>query len=496
MRPGWLLALLPALALPGVWFGCSSGSSSNNSSTGGNAGSGGSAGTPGTGGTGGSAGSPGGTITSYQPKGCGYTVTLPDGMEDATMDAPAAGAAPSPVHVHVSWASDTSSSFAVNWKTGPDTQLTEVVYGTDKAAVSSADGAGSSVTLQTGHTFIYGSGSPIYQDQKTRVHEVHVCGLDAGTTYYYKVGGAGHWSTVYDVATGPKAGAATPFRFAVAGDSRDDPATFASIEQKITTEAPDFQIFTGDAVHTGANQTDWDGFFEASSGSFHVEDALARIPFMPVNGNHENLVINYFTQFALPGTVSKGEVKDAEGEEWYSFDYANAHFVMLDDQPTGSALDDETQWLSDDLSKVDRKTTPWIFAVHHKPLYTASNHSSDMTTRAAWQPLYDQYKVDFVLNGHNHVYERTLPIRGFKPGTQDGALAQADANKAPVNESGTVYVVAGGAGAPLYGTGTDYFTALTEKTRNYVVIDIDGRTLKYTAKRLDGSELESFTYTK
>ncbi len=470
MLPRWLLALPVAMALPCLSFGCSSGTSAGSSSN-----------------------SP---LTSYQPKGCGYSVTLPDGMEEPSKDEPAAGANPDPVHVHVSWAGDPSSTFAVNWKTGLDTKLTEVVYGTDKAAVSAADGAGSGVALQAGDTYIYGSGSPLYKDQKTRIHEVHVCGLPAGTTYYYKAGGPGHWSAVYDVATGPAAGSAKPFRFAVTGDSRSDPGAFAAVEQKIDSEAPDFQIFTGDAVNIGADQSDWDAFFEASSGSFHVEDAMARIPFMPVNGNHENLVINYFTQFALPEVASPGEVADSDGEEWYSFDYSNAHFVMLDDQPKGSDLDSETAWLKDNLSKVDRTKTPWVFAVHHKPLYTASNHSPDMDTRKAWQPLYDQYKVDFVLNGHNHLYERSLPIRGFSPGTENGALAQADGSGAPVKGSGTIYLVAGGAGAPLYGTGTDYFTAKTEKTRNYVIIDIDGRTLKYRAMRPDGSEIESFSYTK
>ena len=472
MRLAWLLALAPAIGLPWLWLGCGGGSAGST----------------------GSGGSPSSPLSSYQPKGCSYSVTLPDGLDDPSMGSSGTGADPAPVHVHVSWAGDPASSFAVNWKTGQDTKLTELVYGTDRSAVDAADGAGSGVTLQAGHTFIFGS--PLFPTQKARIHEVHVCGVDAGTTYYYKVGGPGHWSAVYDVATGPKPGAAPPFRFAVLGDSRDDPTAFAAIEQKLVSEAPDFQIFTGDAVHTGVNQTDWDAFFEASSGTFHAQDAMARIPFMPVNGNHENLVINYFAQFALPGTMSQGEVADSEGEEWYSFNYANAHFVMLDDQPTGSALDAETQWLANDLAKVDRNRTPWLFAVHHKPTYTASNHSPDLDARKAWQPIYDQYKVDFVLNGHNHVYERSLPIRGFQPGTQDGALAQADSNGAPVNGSGTIYLVAGGAGAPLYGTGTAYYTAHTEKTRNYAIFDIDGTTLKYRALRPDGSAIESFIYTK
>jgi len=437
-----------------------------------------------------------GPLSRYRPKGCGYTVTLPVGVEDASLDDSASGDDARPIHVHVGWAGDPSSTFAVNWKTGEDTRLTEVVYGTDKSAVEAAATAGSSVSMQTGHTYVYGSGNVVFHDQTTRIHEVHVCGLHPNTTWYYKAGGPGHWSAVYDVATGPAPGAAKPFRFSVAGDSRGEPEAFAEVERKIASEAPDFQIFTGDAVSFGANQSDWNAFFEASSDGFHVEDAMARIPFMPVNGNHESLVINYFAEFALPGTVSPGEVADSGGGEWYAFSYGNAHFLMLDDQPTGSDLDHETAWLKADLSKLDRHATPWVFAVHHKPMYTASAHPPDMQARQAWQPVFDQYKVDFVLNGHNHVYERSLPIRGFRPGGEIGALAKADESGAPVDGSGTIYVVAGGAGAPLYDVGHAYFSARAEKTRNYVVFDIDGRTLTYRSMRPDGSRIESFTYSK
>jgi len=56
--------------------------------------------------------------------------------------------------------------------------------------------------------------------------------------------------------------------------------------------------------------------------------------------------------------------------------------------------------------------------------------------------------------------------------------------------------VAGGAGAPLYRSGVCGHTHRSESTRSYVVLDIDGRTLRYRAMRLDGSVIESFEYTK
>ena len=64
-------------------------------------------------------------------------------------------------------------------------------------------------------------------------------------------------------------------------------------------------------------------------------------------------------------------------------------------------------------------------------------------------------------------------------------------------ESGTVYIVAAGAGAPLYGVDTSCeHTHVIESTRNYVIVDVEGRSLKVRAYRLDGSELDAFDYSK
>ncbi len=464
MRVWWLVGLAPLLALP--WVACGHGASASARASAPPA-----APPP----KAAARVAPGAAVTAYTPAGCDYTVTIPDATTDATMDGPRVGPDAAPRHVHASWAGAPSSTFAVNWSTGRDTQLSSIVYGTDKSAV-----AAGTAKLQHGHTFTYDSGTFLAKST-TRIHEAHVCGLAPQTTYYYKVGGPGHWSRIFDLATAPAERAAAPFRFVVSGDSRNEPQVFAEVEQRMQGEAPDFQIFTGDAVGYGKSQNDWDAFFEARAGSFHVEDALARIPLMAVNGNHEALALNYFAQFAFPEQESPGESAGSAGEEWYAFDYGNAHFAMLNDTAAGQdAIDKQAEWLRQDLAKVDRAKTPWIFAVHHKPLYTCSAHSPDTATRKAWEPIYDQYKVDVVLNGHNHCYERSVPIRA-------GRAA----------DNGTIYVTAGGAGAPLYPTANNCpLEKTTESTRGYVVIDIDGKKLDYKAVRLDGSEIEKFELAK
>ncbi|MBK7583666.1 MAG: metallophosphoesterase family protein [Myxococcales bacterium] len=431
----------------------------------------------------------------YTPEGCAYTVSPPE-LADVAMSSNATGGEPAPKHVHLSWAGPADSTFAVNWATDLDTKLTQVLYGPDKAEVEAAEGAGGKVKRQLGHTMQLGS--PLFLDQKLRVHETHVCGLAANTTVYYKVGGPGAWSRVFDVATAPARGATDKFKFTVSGDSRSGADIFAKIQEQAAAQGIDFQIFTGDFIDNTTNQSHWEALFEGKTGAYSTEDMLATRPLMPVNGNHDNLSVYYLGQFALPQELSPGE--GAQGEAWYSFDYGNAHFLMLDSE--AAKLDAQADFMREDVKKVDRAKTPWLFAVFHTTPYTCgSKHQGDsLAPRATWQPVFDELKVDVVLAGHVHNYQRSVPIRGFAPGTTDGVEAASGPKKIPVNESGTVYVVSGGASGDLYGvdppTSCPSFAYLTEKVNHSLTLEVEDRTLRYKALRLDGTELDSFEYTK
>ena len=433
------------------------------------------------------------TTITYTPAGCTYQVKSPQ-VDEAAMGTDAVGASSAPTHVHVSWAGVPATTFAVNWRTDTDTKVTQLLYGTDQAAVTAADGAGAGVTLQEGHTLLFKS---FLDSGATRVHEVHVCGQQPATRYYYKVGGPGAWSAVNDVRTGVPKGNATPFKFSVTGDSRNGKEIWAQVQETLAQHEPDFELFSGDAVAFGPNQPEWDEFFEASTATTVVQDVLAHIPMVFVDGNHEALALNYLVQFALPQD-QPGEM--GFGKEWYSLDYGNLHLVVLNDSVVsdGTIGGAEADWLSADLAAVDRGVTPWVVVAHHQPAYScASAHGSNHTLRAAWQPIFDQFKVDFVFSGHDHDYERSRPIRDFQSGSDTGVVAAMGANGVPVDESGTVYIVAAGAGAPLYGVDLScYHTLAAESIYNYSIVEIDGRTLRFTAYRLDNSVIDSFEYSK
>lgn len=435
---------------------------------------------------------------TYAPTGCDYTVSAPD-RADAHMGEDTFGAAPTFDHVHVSWAGPTHASFAVNWRSDSETLASSVLYGTDQAAVMAADGPGDGVMLQAGHTILF---EDALSGNSTRVHEAHVCGLSADTRYYYRVGGPGHWSPVYETVTGPMPGSRDPFTFGVSGDSRGNDEEAWPISQRRMRDAMvELELFSGDAVVIGTNQPEWDDFWSADDGmGFDVQQLFASVPLMMANGNHDALSVNFVAQTAFPQEVSPQE--RAQGEEWYSFDYANAHFVMLDDNDRELYPTSEADWLESDLAAA--RANPdidWIFVTHHRPFYTCmSNHSPDTSLRAAWQEIFDRHRVDVVFTGHNHVYERSRPIRGLMGG--QGVVAAQGSNGVPQieggNASGTVYIVAAGVGAPLYNVETSCPTSYSgRRERTYVTVTVTGTRIELVVRNaLTDAMVETFGWDK
>ena len=442
----------------------------------------------------------------YTPDGCDFEVATaqireaqrgPSEPSEADF-----GSDPAPDHIHVGISGPAHEGFNVNWRTDEDTHASMILYGTDEAAVTAADAAAGDVLAANGHELLYETvTTDILNPEGIRLHEVHVCGLNAGTTYYYKVGGPGHWSDVYDTATAPTPGSTEPWSFVASGDSRNNVDNIwpTSMRQVLESGA-DLQVFSGDAVFLGTVQPYWDEFFEAHVDDFTIQDLFARVPFMPSNGNHDALSVNYVAQFAVPQEESTNE--RAQGEEWYSFDYANAHFVVLNDTVIdATSINEQARWLRSDLEGVDRDVTPWIFAAHHQPFYTClSNHPPEETLRAAWQPVFDEFEVDIVLTGHNHVYERSKPIRDDTVASAGGfgVPTYASIGSGSGTPSGTIYLVSAGVGAPLYGVSDECSTTeIAAGVTNYTLIEIEDRQLHLTAyDPATGAVIDEITLSK
>lgn len=399
----------------------------------------------------------------YQPEGCMHRVHTVDGAEgNFRGDTTTFGAAPAPQAVHVNWPADPSNSVAVLWRTDADTRASVVQIGTSMNALD---------RTAVGHVSTGGSGP-----NAAPIHEVHLCGLTPDTTYYYRVGGEGHWSAVQTFKTAPAPGRADyDVNFAVTGDSRDNPSIFHEVQQAVLRTSgmrqPDFQVFTGDAVFLGQIQGLWDQWFESGAPT------LSRMPFLMAHGNHEGLAMNYLVQFAQPQAESQ-----EQDELYFSVDYGPIHFVMLNDTPRGGDLGAlagaELAWLRADLARarMNRARVPWIIAVHHKPCFGSSVHSDATDTqfiRRTWPPVYSEFGVDLVLTGHEHDFEISKDL--------DGAGQEVTSGR------GTTYIIAGGAGAPLYAARTRPWTRYSESVSNFLLVHATNRVLEVTPHRGDGT---------
>jgi hypothetical protein len=167
-------------------------------------------------------------------------------------------------------------------------------------------------------------------------------------------------------------------------------------------------IALGDiAYRSGTN----DQFQAALFDTF--EDLLANTALWPVYGNHDERRWTYFRIFDLPENAEAGGVA-SQTENYYSIDYSNIHFVMLDSQASDrSKTGDMANWLRRDLAQNKK---PWVIAAFHHPPYTKGSHDSDDSSdsRGRMQemrenivPVLEDGGVDLVLSGHSHMYERS-----------------------------------------------------------------------------------------
>jgi len=361
------------------------------------------------------------------------------------------GAVPAPIRLRLGFAFDPATSISAVWQTDDGTLVSDLEIGLAADALT---------TRLSGVTLGY---QPVDRtEDPVRLHQLDVCGLSAGTSYFYRVGGEGAWSDVSSFTTAPAADAADrSIVVGVTGDSRNDPSVFGRIQDDMASEAVDLQLFTGDVVEISIVQTQWHDWFDAAGTH------LATAPFMPSNGNHDGLSVNYLAQFAMP-----------VNEKFFAFEYGPLYVVILDSDDKGAEQVAFLEWA---LGRVDRVRTPWVVAVHHRPIWSQSNHSSDTELQSLWMPLYERLGVDLVLTGHDHNYQRTHPL-------VDGARV--------ADGEGVVYVVTGGSGAPLYGVDPAAVMAVQEETNHYVLLRVSPTELELIARYVDGTMLDTLTLVR
>ncbi|MDH3464254.1 MAG: metallophosphoesterase family protein, partial [Acidimicrobiia bacterium] len=388
----------------------------------------------------------------------------------------------------------------VRWRTATATD-SRVVFGSSEGNLDSAEG-NSAVTTD---------------------HEITLSSLAPDTAYYYAVGSAMGLLVGNDerhrFVTSPAFGSARPTRVWVLGDSGTGDANALAVRDAYYLFAngrhTDLWLMLGDnAYPIGSDQDYQDKLFDI------YPEVLRKSVLWPTVGNHDAASSNplaqsgpYFDMFTLPNAGEAGGVSSGT-EAYYSFDYANLHFVVLDshahDRTPGS---DMLSWLELDLADTSQE---WIVAFWHHPPYSKGSHDSDselelIEMRENVVPILEDYGVDLVLTGHSHTFERSYLIDGhygdsttFVDGmeldggdgcddpTQAGCDSADGVYEKPLRDSvpypgagdGAVYVQAGCSGSISTGPLDHPAMYRSWSTLGSLVLDIDG-------VRLDGLFLDS-----
>jgi predicted phosphodiesterase len=298
---------------------------------------------------------------------------------------------------------------------------------------------------------------------KSYFYKVRLKELKPGTTYRYRVQAAGAESAASAFSTvPPKVGA---FTFIAYGDSRLWGDTVHVVHQKIGAQfdrhQPAFILHCGDFVCSGNRHCEWKTMYFDP-----LKNVINHIPLWPVTGNHElecdkGTSSAYSQYFDFP-----------ESGRYYSFDYGNAHFVMLDEAGSPKML----KWCEDDLAAA--KAT-WKIAVYHAPSYDLGKNLSG--AMRSYLPIFRKCGLDLVFCGHTHNYQRFFPLR-----------LSGDAKSKPIT-----HIVTAGGGAGLYGvpSGHSYLAASAE-AYHYLALTIDGNKLSAKVINIDGKTIDEFAITQ
>jgi hypothetical protein len=280
----------------------------------------------------------------------------------------------------------------------------------------------------------------------TTEHEVKVDNLKSNTVYYYNVGST---TTVLEgdnshfFKTAPPVGSTQPVRIWAMGDMGDGSDNQKKVRDTYLkyigndNRKTDMVLLLGDNAYPNGMDDEYQvNFFDIYKDKFLKNNVL-----WPVPGNHEYYAANrnsrgipYYSIFTLPKNAEVGGLSSGV-EAYYSFNYANVHVIALDSDGIEDnqyrlydTISPQVNWLKRDLAA---NRQPWTIVMFHHPPHTKNSHDSDAEEelrllKENLTPILERYKVDMVLSGHSHIYERSVFVRGFR-GTSNTFMASTNA---------------------------------------------------------------------
>ncbi len=386
-----------------------------------------------------------------------------------------------------------------------------------------------------------------------RVYRAALAGLAPGIEFIYQVRKGS--DVVFSSPAKSRKSAEQPYRFVAVGDIAQGRGPQKAIAERIVLEKPDFMMVTGDIVYGQGRVSEYrDRYwpvYNADETSPSIGGPLLRSTLtLAAPGNHDVAsrdldrypdALAYFLYwdqplngpkdgpFTIPLAGPEANQKaflDSAGPSYprmanFSFDYGNAHWLVLDADPYVNWRDAELRaWIERDLKAAQGAT--WRFVSFHQPGFnSAKTHFEEQQMRLI-ADLFEAGKVDVVFNGHVHNYQRVkLPLKSRRlrghlrmpdgvmirkknlvPGKW--TLDKTFDGKEKTRPDGVIYLVTGAGGAGLYNpeqqdkpeTWQPFTNKFISKVHSITVADVDGKTLTVRQVSATGDVLDRFVVTK
>lgn len=348
-------------------------------------------------------------------------------------------------------------------------------------------------------------------------NKVIVKDLKENTNYYYQLFKNGEWTEAEEYSTGsfknysilyvgdPQIGACTG-QTSAEGDkmngkltgvdnlaARNDSFNWNQVLTNATAQHNvSFMISAGDQVNTATREDEYAGYLSAAP--------LTSLPVATTIGNHDSKSAQYTYHYNNPNAFDKTDEANADyvtgataaGTDYY-YTYGDVLFITIDTNNYNCATHENV------IKKAieENKDCKWRVVTFHQDIYGSGKDHSDsdgIVLRTQLTPIFDEYDIDVVLQGHDHTYSRTYQLTsdGKEHTAYDSTNYKGDENyleenncynivsedgNTVINPEGTVYFEANSStGSKFYNliaTQQDYIAERSQTwTPSYSVIDV------------------------
>ena len=335
----------------------------------------------------------------------------------------------------------------------------------------------------------------IYHKENVNRHYVYISGLEPDTKYCYRLGDAEKdwWSEAGVIDTADNSDSFSFFHMTdpQSTTERQYNEVFApAVEYAFENHDADFILNTGDFVDDGRSFEQWKRMFNST-------DAIMNTAVMGASGNHEekgDYALDSY--FIFPNAPEQETITGV----YYSFDYNNAHFAVLNSNNLGDddgLSAEQIEWLKADMNASD---ADWKFVAIHKAPYSNGSHYDDddvSMIREQLMGLMPELEIDVVFQGHDHVYMRSDVLNNNKiveTETEEITYNGLDYT-AKINPDGTIYSINGTIGVKHYKAKAESETSkimpngeavVYLELPSYSYIQIDGDTLYFDSYVVEG----------